>query len=523
MGNNEIDSLRDALIAVLGADSVIDDVERLEVMRNDVYRTGGRPALIVRPVDVAAAQAAVKLCARAGVAIVPRGGGASYTDGYLHDAGGHVLIDTGALQTLEIDVDNAVVTTGAGVTWSRLKDELAAHGLRTPFWGPFSGLAATVGGSISQNTLSHGTGAYGISAQSVLGLDVVLASGELLSTSISQATRYYGPDLTGLFTGDCGTLGVKVAIRLPLIAIRPHAETLSFAFDDFAACHAAVSRAQREGLDDSHFGLDLALSQGQIGRNEGVGARMRIAKEIFASAPSKIGAIKQLIRMGLAGNAAARAGEYMCHFIVEGISKADASARADRLRTIIKPYGREGMNSVPTFVKALPFAPLTNILGPSGERWVPIHGVLRQTDVIAFHDALQALYAARAAEMKRLGIWSGTMFSPAGSAGFLYEVALYWPDDRTAYHVDTLDADHLAGLKAYAPNAETRAYVDQLKRDIIALYQEYGAAHFQLGRAYPYQPRLSAQASALIGGIKAMLDPQGIMNPGALGFGTDRA
>jgi glycolate oxidase len=511
-------TLKEQLVAAIGPDAVSDDAKLRTIMANDVYRTGGEPALIVRPATVEALQAAVRICAAAGVAMVPRGGGASYTDGYLLDAGNHVLFDTGALDDIAVDAPNAVVTVGAGVTWSRLKDALAEHKLRTPFWGPFSGLAATVGGGISQNTLSHGSGAHGISAQSVLSMDVVLASGELLHTSASEATRFYGPDLTGLFTGDCGTLGIKAVIRLPLIAIRDHVETLTFAFDDFASCHAGVSLAQREGLDDSHFGLDLALSQGQIGRQAGMGAKLRIARDLFVKAPNKFTAINQLIRMALAGDDAMRAGEYMCHFIIEGVDQAETSARANRLRAIMAPYGREGANSVPEFVRALPFAPLTNILGPNGERWVPIHGVLRQDKVVAFHAALKLLYAKHKAEMQQFGVWAGTMFSPAGSSAFLYEVALYWPDDRTAYHLHTLDADHVANLPAYPANSESRAYADRLKGEIIDLYQQFRAAHFQIGRAYPYRKRLDPQADALLGLIKSALDPKGLMNPGALGL-----
>jgi glycolate oxidase len=304
-------TLKQQLVAAIGSDAVSDDLHLRGVMANDVYRTGGEPVLVVRPSTVEALQAAVRVCASAGVAMVPRGGGASYTDGYLVDAGGHVLFDTRALDQIVVDAPNAIVTVGAGVTWSRLKEELADQGLRTPFWGPFSGLAATVGGSVSQNTLSHGSGAHGISAQSVMSIDVVLASGELLRTSASEATRFYGPDMTGLFTGDCGALGIKSAITLPLIGIREHFETLTFGFDDFASCHAGVSLAQREGVDDSQFDLDLALSQGQIGRQAGAGAKFRIAREIFQSAPSKIGAIKHLVRMAMAGEGAMRAGEYV--------------------------------------------------------------------------------------------------------------------------------------------------------------------------------------------------------------------
>ena len=74
------------------------------------------------------------------------------------------------LDQIEVDVPNAVVTVGPGVTWAALRTKLMEVGLRTPFWGPFSGLVATVGGSVSQNAISHGSGQYGPSAPSVLGM-----------------------------------------------------------------------------------------------------------------------------------------------------------------------------------------------------------------------------------------------------------------------------------------------------------------------------------------------------------------
>ncbi len=506
------------LCAALGEDGVRTDPAALALMANDVYRSGGAPLAIVRPATVEAVQQAVRLCADAGVAMVPRGGGASYTDGYITLAGGHVLFDMGALDSIAIDEDNALVTVGAGTTWAQLKTALDARGLRTPFWGPFSGIAATIGGSISQNTVSHGTAAHGISAESVLSMDVVLASGALLSTGASAATRHYGPDLTGLFTGDCGALGLKVAIRMPLIAVREAAVALSFAFDDLAACHRGIALAQKERLEDSQFGLDLALSQGQIARQEGVGARLKIAGEVWRRAPGPVAGLKQLLKMALAGDDPMRAGAYMVHFIVEGIDAPEAEGRARRLRRLMAPHGREIANSVPSFVRSMPFAPLANILGPAGERWVPIHGIFRQTDVMPFHAAYAALLQTRRAEMQRHGVTVGTMFSPVGSTGFLYEIAFYWPDDRSPYHRETLGSEHLAALPAYAENPVARAFTDALKGEVIALMQQFGAAHFQLGRAYPYQQRLDPQAAALLHGIKALLDPQGLMNPGVLGL-----
>lgn len=510
--------LRTSLTNELGEASVLTDAGSLANFSSDVYRSGGAPLAVVRPRDTAQLQRVVRLCADAGVAMVPRGGGASYTDGYLLQAGGHVLFDLGGLDSIKVDEENLVVEVGAGATWARLKDELDARNLRTPFWGPFSGIASTVGGSVSQNTVSHGTAAHGISAQSVLSMDVVLANGDVLTTSASRATRFYGPDLTGIFTGDCGAFGLKAAIRMSLIKARDSFEALSFAFDDFASYHAGVRLAQLERLDDSHFGLDLGLSQGQIARQGGINARLKIAAEVLRKAPRKLKGVEQIIRMAIAGEDPMRAGAYMCHFIVEGVDQAEAAARAKRLRQLLAPHGREIANTVPAFVRSMPFAPLFNILGPGGERWVPLHGVLTHDSAVAFDMAFQNLLKERAAEMDRLGVWTGTMFSPAGPSGILHEVALYWPDDRSAYHRMMLGDDYLAQQPQFADNATAREYADELKQAIIALYQEHGAAHFQIGRAYPYQNRLDPRAKRLLQAIKRELDPAGLMNPGALGL-----
>lgn len=511
--------LRASLSQALGAQAVLADAASLATYSHDVYRAGGEPVAVVRPACTEQLQAAVRLCAQAGVAMVPRGGGASYTDGYLFPAGGHVLFDLGGLDAIRIDETNLVVEVGAGVTWAALKSALDARKLRTPFWGPFSGIAATVGGSVSQNSLSHGSAAHGISAQSVLSMDVVLANGDLVTTSPSRATRFYGPDLTSLFTGDCGAFGLKAAIRLPLIRARDFFEAVSFAFDSFADYHAAVRIAQLEQLDDSHFGLDIGLSQGQIARQDGgLASKLKIAAEVLRKAPRKLKGVEQVIRMAIAGEDPMRAGRYMCHFVIEGVDQVDAAARARRLRLLLAAHGREIANTVPTFVRSMPFAPLFNILGPGGERWVPIHGVLPHDSAVAFDTAFHALLKSRSAEMERSGVWTGTMFSPAGPSGFLHEIALYWPDDRTPYHRAVLGDQYLAQQPQFADNAAARACADEVKKAIIALYQEHGAAHFQIGRAYPYADRLDPRALDLLRAIKRDLDPAGLMNPGALGL-----
>lgn len=511
--------LANQLKDIVGTEAVCIEEDRLEYLAHDVYRSGGKPLLSVRPSSVPALQKAVACCAAAGVAMVPRGGGASYSDGYLYGPGGHVLFDLSGLDSIDIDPTHSFVTVGAGVTWSDLKSRLGEFGLRTPFWGPFSGLVATISGSVSQNAISHGSGAYGITAQSVLSMDVVLASGELLNTGATTATRHFGPDMTGLFTGDCGALGIKAAIRMPLIAAREHFVAVSFAFDNFNNFHAGLKKAAAESLDDEHFGLDIALSQGQIGKQQDIGSRLRIARDVFLSAPSTLSGIRQLIRMAMAGDNVLGSGAYMCHFIIEGATSTEAKEKAGRLRLLMQSYGREIANSVPAFVRAFPFAPLTNTLGPKGERWVPLHGILSHDKVQDFNAALQAFFAQRKTEMDLLGVWTGTMFCSVGTTGLLYEIALYWPDSQTVFHHNAIDAAYLNALPRYPASTEAAAYVNQLKMDLIRLYSDFDSAHFQIGRAYPYLNRIDPNALTLLKSVKSVLDPNNLMNPGALGLG----
>jgi D-lactate dehydrogenase (cytochrome) len=511
-------ALGDALTAAVGLAGVRHGAADRDLARHDVYAMGGEPLAIVRPATVAALQAAVRACAAAGVAMVPRGGGASYTDGYLLADGGHVLFDLSALDFIEVDAANATVRVGAGTTWAALKAALDPLGLRTPFWGPFSGIAATVGGSVSQNTISHGSGRHGISAGSVIDVEVVLADGTLLHSSPSRATRNYGPDMTGLFTGDCGALGLKAALTLPLLTAQPAFEALSFAFETLADYHRMVSTASREQLDDEHFGVDLVLSQGQIGKQEGIATKVGIARDIMRSAPGLIAGFRQLARMAMAGEGALTAANFMAHFLVEGVDAQEVAAKASRLRAIAAPIGMEIANTVPAFVRAMPFAPLTNILGPKGERWVPLHGILSHDQVVPFHDAFTHFLADQQEQMTAHGLIVGTMFSSVGSTGFLYEIAIYWPDAQTRYHAATLDAETRAVLPTYPESAANRAYVDAFKSALIELFAEFGAAHFQIGRAYPYLNRLDPAQAALLRAIKTQLDPRGLMNPGVLGL-----
>lgn len=509
--------------AIIGSANVIRG-EVADAYATDVYRSLARPLAVVRPGTVDEVQAIVRKAAAAGIALSVRGGGASYTDGYLPASEGQILLDLSRLNRIvEISEIDGYVVVEAGTTWAALKSALDERGLRTPFWGPFSGLVATVGGSMSQNTISHGSGAHGISAQSVLSFDIITADGALLQTGSAAAgaspfARHFGPDLTGLFTGDSGAFGIKVRIALPLLRARPAHRPISFAFTTFEAMHEGMRQVSLERIEDTQFALDAALSQGQIARQDGNGAALGMALSILRSSPSWGSGLKQIAHAALSAKSDIRSAAFTAHYIVEGFNDAEVRARLHRIRQLMQGLSRECTATVPALVRGTPFAPLYNVLGPAGERWVPLHGIIAHSAVPAFQAALVHFYAEREETMRALGVWTGGMFATVGSGGFLYEIAIYWPDAISAYHRNTLPADHLAQIPHYPENLEARAYVHRLKDDLIALYAEHDAVHFQIGKAYPYIDRLKAPAQALACAIKRELDPAGLISQRSLGL-----
>lgn len=282
--------------------------------------------------------------------------------------------------------------------------------------------------------------------------------------------------------------------------------------------HGSMRRIAIERIEDSHFALDAALSQGQIARQDRAGTSVAMALSILRSSPSLGAGVRQLARAAVSARRAIARSAYMTHYIVEGFDDAETRARLHRLRALVDGLGREIAATVPAVVRGMPFAPLFNTLGPAGERWVPLHGIMPHSRVPGFHAALEAFYAARAADMKRHGVWTGGMFATVGSGGFLYEIAIYWPDAISHYHEAVVPADYLARLHRYPDNSAAREYVHDFKQGLIDLFVRHGAINFQLSKAYPFAARIAGEPLALIRAIKNELDPDGRLSPGGLGL-----
>ena len=518
------DAVVERLIGLLGREAVSTDSIERQFYSTDIYRDGPPVRAVARPRTTADVQAIVKLALEQKVALVPRGGGASYTDGYVPGEAHAIAVDTARMdQILDINERDMFVLVQPGVSWAKLNEALQAKGLRTPFFGPFSGLVATVGGSLSQNSVTWGTGVFGVSGETTLGVEVVLGSGATIRTGSWGGAnglpflRSYGPDLTGLFMGDCGAFGIKTAISLRLLPRNDHVMGLSFGFKDFESMAAGMEAAAKQGLCLTNFGLDPALQQGQLGKADTATA-IQSALAVFKTSRNVFDGLKQVLKMAAAGRRFLDGAVYSAHWVVDGLDDAHCRAAVARLRKVLQPYGAEVPATVPTVANAMPFMPLYNVRSPLGERWVPVHGILPFSRVKAFRAELLAYYASNDERLKANKIRWGGMFMTVGTNAFLYEPVFYWADVLNITQERLLPDGYAATLPKYDDNPAGRRIVDEMKHGIADIFQKHGASHLQIGKFYPYMRGRDPDTARMILDLKALLDPARRMNPGSLGL-----
>ena len=510
--------------SLLGPEGVITNADDLAYYATDISGAGEvKPLCVLRPIAVDQLCQAVTIAGGLGLPLIPRGAGMSYTKGYLPEAENTVMIDLSQLTEIEeINEQDMVVTVQAGCTWGALYDALKARGLRTPYFGPLSGFTSTVGGAASNNSSFFGSGAYGSMADNVIGLDIVLADGSLLETGSSSAEgrvpfmRHFGPDLTGLFLGDCGAFGIKARITLPLIALHGAEEHLSFAFEnieDIAAAHTALAR---ENVVAEQWGIDPVGNQNLAAQGfdflEGLG----FVKDVAAASEKLAGAVTSVTKLLIQGQRFADRTGYSLHVVVEGVDAREAKAKADRVRRICVPLAlKELPNTIPQVTRAKPFRPIKALLGPKGENWLPVHGMfpLSSAEEVS---AITDEYFSRHAELMDEHNITFSYLTSASATSFLIEPMFYWQDRLHAFHMRHVTKDQKKAYSKAKANPKTREVVMKLRRDLAGLWDAFGATHHQLGRQYPYASQLSSVAQATVIALKAALDPKGIMNPGVL-------
>ncbi len=500
--------------------------ERLRALYSqDIYASGAQVAAVGRPASTQALCKLLRFASQHSLAVLPRSGGMSYTKGYISDNEQALLIDMSALDAvLEIDETNMRVRVQTGCTWEKLYTTLAAKKLRTPYWGTLSGKKATIGGSLSNNSIFWGSGRYGSAADSVLGLRVALASGELLQTgggaqinSELSFMRSFGPDLTGLFLADCGALGIKTEAELPLIDDYEFHGYASFNFATAEEFLTALCEISRRGLASECFGFDPVL-QGQRLKRAGMREDLKLATGVV-NLRKPLQSLASLLKLGMVGRSFAEGTVFGLHAIVSENTQACVERNLKAIQRIAESAGGQRIaDSIPRVMQSSPFPPLNNIAGALGERWAPIHGLFPHSGMQEAYRQTASLIQKHADEMARLGIFVGYLMSAIGRSTSVLEPVFYWQDALQALHQQTMEPAAFSSLPQFPESLDTRAYVAEMRKEIAELYCQLGGTHLQIGRTYLYQEGLPECNRALLSTLKRHLDPSGIMNPGALGL-----
>ena len=513
------------LRSLLGADKVLTDDYSRTLYAQDVY-TKDLPALaVVRPSETGDLSQAIALATDAGHAVIARGGGMSYTSGYVPKEEGSVIVDMqGMDRILDINEEDMYVTVQCGCTWKSLHEALSEKGLRTPMWGTLSGIHATVGGGMSQNGIFWGSGRHGTAVESVIGLEVVLADGTVVRTGAdaqrngSPFFRNYGPDLTGLFTADTGALGFKATATLKLMPVREHQAHLSFDFDRYEPMVAAMSDVSRSGLADECFGFDPYLQSVRLER-ESLMSDVKKLAGVMKSGGSVLGAIKEGARVALAGRSFMKDVNYSLHLLVEEHVAAAAEANAAKLRSICERHGaKEIENSIPKILRANPFTPLNNMVGPRGERWTPVHTIVPHSKAASTLAAVNELFARHQAEIDEHGIGVGYLLATISTNGFVIEPVFFTPDELNEIHKATVEEAVLKKLPCFDANPAAAAVTAKLRQELINLFEQVGGIHMQIGKSYPYRAGLRPESWRLVEAVKDAVDPERRVNPGSLGL-----
>ncbi|CCH42065.1 putative D-lactate dehydrogenase, mitochondrial [Wickerhamomyces ciferrii] len=234
----------------LGPEFVTRADSEIENHTDSYYQThhplpGQRPKLIVYPKDTEQVSGVLKISHKYKVPIVPFSGGTSLEGQFIASRSG-ITIDLNRLdKVLELNEDDLDVVVQPSVPWQDLNEYLSPYGL---MFGPDPGPGAQIGGMIGTSCSGTNAARYGTMKDNVLGLTVVLADGTIVKTKKRPRKSSAGYNLTGLFVGSEGTLGIVTEATLKL-HVKPEEETVAVInFDTIKDATNSVSSIVRKGI-----------------------------------------------------------------------------------------------------------------------------------------------------------------------------------------------------------------------------------------------------------------------------------
>ena len=241
------DTIKKALRDIVGAQDYTDALIDLVSYSYDASQQRGRPDAAVWVEDKEQISAILKLANEHRVPVIPRGAGTGLSGMAVPAAGGIVLDMSRMNKILEIRIEDRLAVVQPGVVYNDLQNALLPHGFLFPP-DPASASVSTIGGNVSTNAGGLKGAKYGTTKDYVMGLEVVLADGSILRTGSRCIKSVSGYDLTKLFVGSEGTLGVITEITLK-IHPQPQARTTALAlFDTLEDAGRAISEVMCSGI-----------------------------------------------------------------------------------------------------------------------------------------------------------------------------------------------------------------------------------------------------------------------------------
>jgi FAD/FMN-containing dehydrogenase len=453
--------------AIVGEKYAITDPQLQEpylVEMRDLFH--GQTPVILRPGSVEEVSRILKLANDTKTAIVPQGGNTGLVGGQIPHHNEVVLSLTRLDKIREVDPVSNTMTVEAGVTLQRAREAAANAGRLYPQLLPSEG-TCTIGGNLSTNAGGVAAVAHGISRSHAVGLEVVLADGRVLNALNKLKKDNTGYDLRDLFIGSEGTLGIITAAVLKLV---PRPRSIETAFAGVTSPQAAVDllgvAMERSGGDVTSFEMML---------RDGVEAVVRL------DSASRDPLVKP----------------YPWYALIE-LSSQQRSGLRETMEEILSEGMERGLVLDATIAESLDQAKsFWRIREMFGEVQRHLGGSIKHDISVPIASIPAFIKEANAAVVELIPGARPMPFGHVGDGNIHYNVNQPVGADKTQFLARWGDVNKVvfAVVKKYGGSISAEHGVGVMKRDILSEYKD-------------------PVAMDLMRGLKTMLDPNGILNPG---------
>ncbi len=228
------------LTSIVGSDNIATAKQDMICYGYDATQMEFLPDAVVHPANAKEVSAVLKLANREGFPVFPRGAGSGFTGGALPKGGGVVLVTTRMNRILRIDTENLIAEVEPGLVTEQFQIAVEKLGFFYPP-DPASLKFSTLGGNVAENAGGPRCVKYGVTRDFVMGLEVVLPTGEIIRTGGETYKAVVGYDMTRLLCGSEGTLGVITKIIFKILPFPDAKKTMLTIFDSIDGAAKAVS------------------------------------------------------------------------------------------------------------------------------------------------------------------------------------------------------------------------------------------------------------------------------------------